>query len=851
MNVPQVLESSRIGLMVLAGKEDSPLPLEQTTVNAQILGPLNVVAVTQRFSNPLSEAAELEYLFPLPHTAAIVDFELRIGNRVIKSDLQELEQAQAAYENARSEGKRAGLLTERRPDLFAVQIANILPGDTILATMRYQERLVFDDGCYAFVFPMGITPKYHSPGHPDESRGVDAPIAGAGERIGPVEINLSIDAGLSCGDPSSPSHKIEFTRLDDRRISVRLAESSIPDHDFVLRYRVARDGPVLAAWRSMGSDSDYFLATLLPPRSEEEDSDLAPDQLVRASREFIFVLDRSGSMRGGPIGQARNALRACLRTLNPQDQFRLLLFDDRLEWYRPDASQVSQEEVDRADTYLAQVEGRGGTEIIAALEAAFSMPRDEKKRYIVFLTDGAVSADARALDQIRLKIGDARLFTFGIGPSVNRALLTHMAHLGRGTVEFLQLDEDIEGAILRFQDRISFPALTDLSLQWENAKAWDIYPASLPDLFLGQPLEIVGRISQKGSEPAILKVTGLAGKEKIQMQLSLPMESNSEPVIARAWARARVDDLLERGAAGAKALHEIRSEVIGLAFEQRLVTPYTAFVAVDSQAVVTDGKPLHAIHVAQPLPAGLDLSGFLGNYPAPLLAAPPSPMQGKVYSQVEPTSPGYSAKRMLADPSDRSVISRRISKITSDLEGKGGGVLHEAIESQDRAPTSEETLRWLARTQELNGSWEDDLERTAAALLAFLRSGYTTRVGYYRQQIRRAVEWLLQAQPSGTAAFTRAVVLSELARVTGEKRFLQRAQKAVADLPKPATPVEQNILAHLHAPGKVADAQALSDIHNLEELRLAALFDIAAPVPDELLKIDLGRIYASCLNNSH
>ncbi len=500
--------------------------------------------------------------------------------------------------------------------------------------MHYQERLAYDDGCYTFIFPMGLTPKYHNPGHPQESHRLDAPLAGAGERIGGVEISLAVDAGLPCGDPSSPSHPIETVRLDERRFSVCLGELSIPDHDFVLRYPVARRQASLAAWRAEGPDADYFFTSLLPPALEG-----APSE--PPAREFIFVLDRSGSMSNGPIGQARNALRACLRTLKPRDQFSLLLFDDQLEWYRPTPCPVSQAEIDQADTYLSQVEGRGGTEIIPALQAALTQPQDEAfQRYIVFLTDGAVSAEERAFDQVRRTLGKARLFTFGIGPSVNRALLGRLAQLGRGTAEFLQLDEDIEGAILRFQDRVSFPALTDLSLRWENGQAWDVYPASLPDLFIGQPLEIVGRIKADGSAALRLEVTGQAGLEKVCLQLTIPGAASPEPAIARAWARARVDDLLEGAAAGTKAAHLARSEVIGLAIEQRLVTPYTAFVAVDSQPAVVDGKPLQTIYVAQPLPAGLELEGFLGGQARPRMAVARLPLPDVVYSKELPSAPG-------------------------------------------------------------------------------------------------------------------------------------------------------------------------------------------------------------------
>jgi Ca-activated chloride channel homolog len=229
---PAPVDELRLGALIVAGiPAVSSLPLEHTDVVAQVCGPLASVSVTQRFGNPFHEPVELAYLFPLPHEAAIVDYELRIGQRVIRAEMQELEAARQTYAEARTAGKRAGLVEQRRPNLFSVELANVQPGETIMATVRYQERLRYDDGDYQFVFPMGITPKFHA--DPAEARNVDAPIAGGGAPIGRVDLSLAVDAGGPAGDPRSPSHAVEVTRLDERRFSVRLLGDIIPN----IRYR--------------------------------------------------------------------------------------------------------------------------------------------------------------------------------------------------------------------------------------------------------------------------------------------------------------------------------------------------------------------------------------------------------------------------------------------------------------------------------------------------------------------------------------------------------------------------------------------------------------------------------------
>ncbi len=365
---PALPQEVPFGMIVIPGQPASALPLEKTTITGQVTGPLASISVTQAFTNPLTHPVELEYLFPLPHKAAILDFELRIAGRVIRGDLRETEQARQDFEDALSHGQQAALLEERRPNLFAVRLANVRPAESILAAIRYQETLAYRDGEYELVIPMGLTPKYTSPSHPEEGRGVTPPIAHPGEKIGPVEISIAVDAGTPLAAPTSPSHALNLTRLDERRVNLSLANPAIPDHDFVLRLPVAGDTLKLSSFRSTHTGGDVFLASLLPPALPETDGDPAP-------REFIFVLDRSGSMSGEPISQARNALRACLRILNLTDTFYILLFDHEMQWYKTAATPVTQPNIDAADQFLASVEGRGGTEIIPAIKPPWPSSR--------------------------------------------------------------------------------------------------------------------------------------------------------------------------------------------------------------------------------------------------------------------------------------------------------------------------------------------------------------------------------------------------------------------------------------------------------------------------------------------
>jgi Ca-activated chloride channel family protein len=739
MAVP-LSECISIGTVIVHDDSESSLPLEHTDVVAQVTGPVASVCVTQRFGNPFTHPIELVYLFPLPHEAAVVGFELKIGDRVIKSKVEESEVARREYEEARDAGKRAGLVEERRPNLFSIEIANVQPHETIVATLRYHERVRFDDGEYRFIFPMGLTPKYHHDAR--EAARTDAPIASAGSAIGTVDVQLSIDAGVALADPKSSSHAIEVSRIDERRVHVRSAGEIIPNKDFVVRYQVAEDDVRAAAWMATSKPAPTLLVTAIPPRLTG-DAEPAP-------REFVFVIDRSGSMGGGPMSQARNALRACVRALGDRDTFAIIAFDNVVEWLKPSAIDVTQQAVLDADRWIGDLHARGGTDIITAVKEALALRRDAmRQRYIVFLTDGAVSAEKEVLTAIRKEIGSGRIFTFGIGPSVNRALLTSMAAQGKGTAEFLQLDEDIEEALIRFQDRVAYPAVQDIRVEWKNAKAWDVYPPQLTDLYHGQPLELTARVAP--NENAAIVISGTRGDDSWRTEIALPQPVD-DPAITRVWAKARVDALLAAIDNESKD-SSLRSEVIALAIEHHLITRYTSLVAIDEEA--TKGAASKRIRVAVPLPEGLVLEGFTGS--TPFGGAMPIAMQAGMLS-----APSMVMRARSAQPPS---VPRRSAAPPAAFEML-------AHDERPRREEDDDPLRMLARTQNVSGSWgsaENEIELTSAAILAFVRRGHTTRSGNYRRQLAKAVRWLTAAaNATGIAAVARAIALAEMGDAIGD-----------------------------------------------------------------------------------
>ena len=709
------------GLVVLEQSEASSLPLRLTEVQARIMGPLAAVQVSQHFHNPFAQPVNLEYLFPLPEGGAIYDFELVIGDDHVKAEIQSTEIARDRYEEARIHGQRATLFEERRPNLFALLLANVQPGDQITANIHYQQPLLFRSGSYEFVYPMGITPRYHR--HPEDAAATDAAQALPGEEIGKVTLTVELDAGAAALDPVSPSHPLEVQRLSERSFAVTLAGEHIPDKDFVLRYQLQDPEIQTPVWVSGENGAATMLVTLVP--------NSWPEQETAPPREFIFVLDRSGSMAGAALRQAANALAAGLRTLRPEDTFYLLAFNDQLDAFARRPVPFVQEQLEAADRWLAGIDARGGTEIGKALRAALALPADAlRQRHIIFFTDGAVSAEAEVLTMVRRGLNNARLYTFGIGPSVNRAFISSLARLGRGTSEFLQLDEDIEAAIIRFHDRLSYPLLQQLELHWQGTTAWDVQPAALPDLYYGDSLQICARF--RPAPGSRLLLSGKSGAQRWERSIELPAPAGCDEMIQRIWAKGRIDALEDKLQAEPRQAGHLRDEIIGLALEHHLLTSYTSLVAVTAGEAFK--QEAQRLRVAVPLPQGLEAGGFWG--PAPTLCA-------------------------MAMPSLRATIQVAKENFVMAEHACESGLAAPA-------PLPEKFITTLARRQKANGSWGPagaELEWTCAAVLAFLRAGNSLASGSYRRILEKAIAWLL-AHPASERGDRqmRAIVLLEMKR---------------------------------------------------------------------------------------
>lgn len=589
-----------------------PLPLKHTAVDAVIDGYISTVNVRQQFENPFNEKIEAVYMFPLPEKAAVSEFLMIIGERRIRGILREKEEAQAIYNEARAQGYRASLLVQHRPNVFEQKVANIEPGKRIDVDIRYFHTLAYNDGWYSFVFPTVVGPRFNPPQHRDPivpvprgsvlpgARGSQVSYLRPSERSAhDLSIKVQINAGVTIEELKS-SHQIVASRNADDAATVELAGgTTIPNRDFILDFQVAGKTvkSKLLTYEDPATRQGYFTLMMYPPAGL--------DSLSRQPMEMVFVLDCSGSMNGVPLEQAKAAVRASLAQLRDNDTFQIIRFSDNASHFGSTPLAATAGNRQRAMRYLDGLNGTGGTMMIEGIKAALDFPHDPQRlRFVSFMTDGFIGNDAEIIGEVHKRIGASRIFSFGVGSSVNRYLLERMAQEGRGAVAYLGPNDSATDIMNRFFERISHPALTDVSIDWGSMAVSDVYPARLPDMFVGRPLVVTGKYV---GVPGEIRVHGQAANEPLRFAVpagDANFGNTGNASVAKIWARLRIADLADRQTWQHDPHGELEASILQTALTHQLMSAYTAFVAVDSSQV-TEGDHGTTVHQAVPVPDGV------------------------------------------------------------------------------------------------------------------------------------------------------------------------------------------------------------------------------------------------------
>jgi Ca-activated chloride channel homolog len=580
------------------------LPLKATSAIVNIAGVIADVRVTQVYKNEGNHALEAIYVFPASTRAAVYGMKMTIGERVINAKIKKRDEARQDYERARQEGKSASLLEQQRPNVFQMNVANIMPGDEIKVEMNYTELLVPTNKEYEFAYPTVVGPRYSnqkSETAPQSERWVQNPYLHQGEAPNyTFDLSVNINAGMPIQKLVCTSHKVKvkYNGSSTAAVTLNKSETSGGNRDYILKYRLAGDQVQSGLLLYPGEKENFFLLTLQPPkRVTAEDI---------PGREYIFIVDVSGSMHGYPLEISKKLLKDLIGSLRPTDRFNVLLFSGGSKLMSEKSISATAENINRAITVIDQQQGGGGTELLPALKRALSLPRPEEySRTVVIATDGYVQVEEEVFDLIRNNLGNANMFAFGIGTSVNRHIIEGMAHVGMGEPFVITKPENAAAKAEEFRKIIQSPVLTQIQMKFDGFDIYDVEPRTIPDVLADRPIVVFGKY--RGTPQGKITLTGITGKEPYTYVIDAgavkPLKANS--ALQYLWARHRIMllsdyNLLRQDDKRVK-------EVTDLGLTYNLLTAYTSFVAVDSEVRNKEGN---STTVNQPLPLPQGVSDY-------------------------------------------------------------------------------------------------------------------------------------------------------------------------------------------------------------------------------------------------
>ncbi|HEY7117798.1 MAG TPA: VIT and VWA domain-containing protein [Tepidisphaeraceae bacterium] len=549
----------------------APLEVSFHHVSVDIKDQVAVTSVDEEFVNPNSQRLEGTYLFPLPPGAHIDKFSMDINGHMQEAELLPADKARAIYEDIVRRYRDPALLEYVGRDTFRARIFPIEPNGKKRVKIQYTQLLKSDTGLVEYTYPLN-TEKFSA-----------KPLA-------EVSVKVNLETAEPLKSVYCPTHNVEIKRDGDRKAVAGFEDRNVrPDTDFKLIFsRESKNDVGISLMTYRNSPDDGYFLLLASPGMTAKQADVQP-------KDVCLVLDTSGSMAGKKMDQAKKALSFCLANLNDKDNFDIIRFSTEAEDLFEALKPANKENVAKAQTYVESLKPIGGTAIDEALQKALKLgqsraDKDKRPYVVIFLTDGQPTIGETREDAILGNVTKAntdrvRIFSFGIGTELNTHLLDRLAEATRSVSQYVIPTEDIEVKLSNFYTKIKDPVLSNVAVSFTGAdvRTSQVYPNMMPDLFKGEMLIVFGKYSGKGA--AAVKVAGTINgehKEFVQDVNFADNETRNE-FIPRLWATRRVGWLLDEIRKNGET-PELKDEVVRLARQHGIVTPYTAYLILEDEA---------------------------------------------------------------------------------------------------------------------------------------------------------------------------------------------------------------------------------------------------------------------------
>jgi len=547
-----------------------PMPIEQLAieyhhVTVAIEDQIATTRVDQVFRNDNDWEIEGTYVFPIPEGATLDTFTLWMDGEPVAGEILTRDEARSIYEDIVRTMRDPALLEYVGRAAVQASVYPIPPGGERRIALEYTQVLKADHGLVHYQYPLN-TEKFST------------------EPLEEVSISIACNSRVPIRAVYSPSHGIAIDRVADDAFRAGYEDYNVkPDKDFDLFYSIAEEevGLNLITFRDpQAADEDGYFLLLAGPSVTVD-----PDQSI--PKDMILVLDQSGSMEGDKFRQAQSAMNYILNHLNPEDRFNIIAFSTGIRKYASGLRPA--EEAAEAQIWIEALAVRGSTDINLALLEAIGMASASRPTMIIFLTDGLPTEGVVEAEQILGNVDEAageniRLFSFGVGYDVDTYLLDSLSKSQHGTTTYVTGDQAIDEAISGFYAKITDPILMDLSLDFGDIRAYDMYPEPLPDLFAGTQLVLTGRY--KGSGFETISLSGRFNQEThtFRYEDQRFRSSGGSDFVPRLWATRKIGYLLNQmRLSGAE--QELVDQVVRLSIRFGIITPYTSFLVTEDDVL--------------------------------------------------------------------------------------------------------------------------------------------------------------------------------------------------------------------------------------------------------------------------
>ena len=603
--------------LVKGASEHVELPLKSTSTKVNIAGVIADVKIKQVYTNTSEETIEAVYVFPGSTKSAIYGMQMKIGERIIVAKIKEKEVAKQLFEQAKEEGKNASLLQQHRPNVFQMNVANIKPGQTIEVELFYNEIIIPEAGIYEFVYPKVVGPRYADEAGIQKEKWVVNPHTNPKAHKNTTfskptfNIDVNLNSSLPLHQVKSTSHEVNINYNSKKSASITLKNPNTidSDADYILSYSLSGGKIQTGISLYQGEKENFFLMMMEPPKRVNSKT-IVP-------REYVFIIDVSGSMNGFPLDVTKKLMKELLIKLTPEDKFNILLFASASDVLANESLPVTPENISKGIAFIEKEPGSGSTELLPALKRTLNLPKAEGySRSVIITTDGYVTVEKEAFDLIRENLGKANFFAFGIGGNVNRYLIEGLARVGQGEPLIITSENEATKKAVKFISYIQSPILTNIKVKFKDFDVYDVEPASFPDMFAERPILIYGK--WKGTPKGEIKITGKNSHQKFKNSIAISESNLTEDneALKYLWARNKIMSLSDynrlSNAEGYKA------EITELGLKYNILTQYTSFVGIDDKVEVNESIHNSSNSGAVPEPhewaliiTSLLLAGFL------------------------------------------------------------------------------------------------------------------------------------------------------------------------------------------------------------------------------------------------